>query len=624
MEGDETLREDGGETQVGSSTGPTIGRASTAQPVPRESTTELGKRYELGGVIGRGGMGEVRLARDTRIDREVAVKLMRGGERSEADLNRFFREARVQGVLEHPSVVPVHDLGIDANGAPYFVMKRLAGTTLADVLASSDDAIQARPPRRALLARLVDICFAIDFAHARGVIHRDLKPANIMLGDYGEAYVLDWGLARLSADGESLDGVLPLSGDGGDETQAGTLLGTPGYMSPEQARGEGVGRATDVFALGMVLYEILAGAAALPRGIAAIPETLSAPHHRPSARVADVPPELDDLCARATAADGTSRPTARELANQIQAYLDGDRDTARRRELAEEHAQRAQSALARILGDDSPTSARDDTRAFAMREAGRALALDPSNATAAAVLSRLLIEAPAHEIPVEAHATAEAERAEGRRHVIAMSKYGFLALWLITVVLFALPLQSYWQPVTATILAFSMFLVTHKLSLVPLAGDSPWFLLLLVLACALLFLSGVMFGPLLIMPIFTIGTLAGFLSQPNRFPSALIIVLVVCPIIAALGLEMLGVLPSTFEIENGQLILRTNVLDLTPMTTLILVAMVLVTQLINTIFIALTTVRVQIAAQDRVHAQTWHLKQLLPGLEYKPREKPRG
>lgn len=117
----------------------------------------IGARYRIGETIGRGGMGEVRIARDTRIDREVAVKLMRTKAPDEDNLSRFFREARVQGALEHPSVVPVHDLGIDPDSGPYFVMKRLAGTTLSDVLKSEDAAVRARWPRRQILAKLVDI-----------------------------------------------------------------------------------------------------------------------------------------------------------------------------------------------------------------------------------------------------------------------------------------------------------------------------------------------------------------------------------------------------------------------------------------------------------------------------------
>ena len=122
-------------------------------------------RYAMGEQLGRGGMGEVRLAHDVRIDRDVAVKLMRPDMRDDASTMRFFREARIQGRLDHPAIPPVYDLGVDEHGSPYFVMKRLTGTTLYDVLAGHPDA--AKWPRRQLLAKLVDVCLAVELAHSR-------------------------------------------------------------------------------------------------------------------------------------------------------------------------------------------------------------------------------------------------------------------------------------------------------------------------------------------------------------------------------------------------------------------------------------------------------------------------
>jgi serine/threonine protein kinase len=202
--------------------------------------------------------------------------------------------------------VPVHDVGSDAT--PYFAMKRLTGVTLADVLeaqACGDDEARTRWPRRTLLARLVDVCLAIELAHRRGVVHRDLKPANIMLGDFGETYVLDWGLARVLANAELPARDLPSSGDAPTHTVAGAMLGTPGYMSPEQVRGEPVDARADVYALGCILYEILAGEAAVPRD-RAIEATLEAHELRPSRSpgAVDIAPELDDRAVRATASEG--------------------------------------------------------------------------------------------------------------------------------------------------------------------------------------------------------------------------------------------------------------------------------------------------------------------------------
>src|SRR5262249_27012839 len=141
---------------------------------------------------------EVVLARDEHIGRDVAVKRIRSADPSPEQLARFLREARVQGGLEHPAVVPVHDLAVDRDGRPFFVMKRRTGTTLLELLrrlrAGREDEDAAR---RRMLRAFVDVCLAVEFAHSRGIVHRDLKPANIMLGDFGEVYVLDWGVARV-------------------------------------------------------------------------------------------------------------------------------------------------------------------------------------------------------------------------------------------------------------------------------------------------------------------------------------------------------------------------------------------------------------------------------------------
>jgi hypothetical protein len=212
------------------------------------------ERYALGATLGRGGMGEVRLCRDLVLHRALAMKLVTST--SPGTVTRFVREARVQGQLEHPGIVPVHDLGLEPGGRPYFTMKRVRGVTLAEVLralAEGNEAARAKYPRRRLLQAFQAVCLTVDFAHSRHVVHRDLKPANVMLGDFGEVYVLDWGIAKhldapLDADAETLSGesVAPQAG----QTAQGAVMGTPGYMSPEQALGEPVDPRTDVYALG--------------------------------------------------------------------------------------------------------------------------------------------------------------------------------------------------------------------------------------------------------------------------------------------------------------------------------------------------------------------------------------
>nr|MBA2538731.1 protein kinase [Deltaproteobacteria bacterium] len=315
-------------------------------------------RYEVIDQLGRGGMGDVSLARDGVFGREIAIKRMLAEQPSDHAIERFLREARIQGGLDHPAIPPVHELAIDTDGKPYFVMKRVAGTTLGAVLqrtAGGDAATIEKYPRGRLLRSFAEACLAVELAHTRGVIHRDLKPSNVMLGELGEVYVLDWGVAKVIGD---TDPVLSEIGSSGDATHAGAVIGTRGYMPPEQAEGAlDVDARADVFALGCMLFEILT-----------IKKALVARNRSPRAVAPDrdIPPELDDLCVEATEPDRAKRlASARELGERVQRYLDGDRDLEQRRTLARAHLEGARSAA-----DRDPDAA--------MREAGRALALDPS------------------------------------------------------------------------------------------------------------------------------------------------------------------------------------------------------------------------------------------------------
>jgi len=562
---------------------------------------EPDQRYDLGPILGRGGMGEVRLARDTRIDREVAVKLMHPDQRDPQTIARFFREAQIQGALEHPAVVPVHDLGIDPAGNPFFVMKRLAGVTLADVFANPT----AKWPRRLLLARFVDICLAIELAHTRGIVHRDLKPANLMLGDFGEAYILDWGLARIISDTTIV--VAALSGDHkAGETAAGALLGTPGYMAPEQIQSEEIGPGTDVFALGCVLYEVLAGKPALPRGVAALVVTLDSECHRPSTKAPtdrEIPPELDDLCARATARERAARPSARELGEAVQAYLDGDRDLERRRELAAEHARRAEIELA---------TAGDLARATAMAEAGRALALDPQNATAQTVLGHLLLEAP-ETFPAEALAAADAERIESRRAVVRLAVHVYRLVIVLGVgMIVFLNVVELWPIFIIIALAFASMFGSHWFANRKLPLRTPWMLVGLAVNCTMLGMSALVFGPLFVTPVFLIGSLASWLTQPWGYSSWVVVAAHCVPVFIVVALEALGLVPSTFQLDPHQVVLTSWVVELTPAATILVLTLSIAMQLLNTASLTLSNRRIQEHAQNRIHVQRWHLQQLLP------------
>lgn len=189
-------------------------------------------------------MGKVLLAHDARIGRDVAVKVLHPDrELAPEERERFLREAQVQGQLEHPSIVPVYDIDRRADGTTFFTMRRVVGRTLGAIL---DDLRTgtSKYTQRELLQAFVTICLTIDYAHTRGVVHRDLKPANLMLGDFGEVYVLDWGLARI-LDGSETAGVASAS----RLSMPGSMMGTPLYMAPEQMADPDVGPGADIFSL---------------------------------------------------------------------------------------------------------------------------------------------------------------------------------------------------------------------------------------------------------------------------------------------------------------------------------------------------------------------------------------
>ena len=318
-------------------------------PVVAKSLTpevEARQRYVLMSELGRGGLGRVRLALDQQLGREVAVKdLLPQSLHAAEKIRRFLDEARVTGQLEHPGIVPVYSAGLDSQGNPFYAMKRIGGRTLSQAIREYhrlDSADRSKPQRFSeLLTVFVSICRTMAFAHQRGVLHRDLKPQNIIVGDFGEAIVVDWGLAKhfasatdttlraeslgASTNGSPINDDLTAAEDAA-HTRAGTIVGTIPYMSPEQALAQPLDARSDVYALGAILFDMLTGSAPFRgerRDVLRRVQRGKVP--RPRSVSTQVPRALEAICLHAMARQAEDRyQSALELADDVVRYQAGE------------------------------------------------------------------------------------------------------------------------------------------------------------------------------------------------------------------------------------------------------------------------------------------------------------
>jgi serine/threonine protein kinase len=561
-------------------------------PLTEESWPAEFAGYELRELLGRGGMGEVLLAHDEVIGREIAIKRMRRADPPPEAETRFLREAKIQARLQHPAIVPVHELGRDADGRPYFTMKRLAGHTLEELRGEN---------LQRLLRAFADVCLAIEFAHEHGVIHRDIKPTNIMLGDFGEVYVLDWGVALVTDDGAEHPSVRDIATLEG-ETEVGSVMGTPGYMAPEQALGYATTPGIDVYALGCVLFEILTGEPLHPRGTGGAANAIAHPTEAPTARRPDlaIAPELDAACVAALAENPGDRPSARELAQRIQDYLDGDRDLERRRELAAAQIARALEALA--SGDPAQ-------RASAVHAAGRALALDPESTVAADLVAGLIVEPP-RVLPPALIESLDASDRDAHRVRARTAMFAFAAVLALAGVIPFVEIRS-WPLLIgffgATACMAGISWMSYRTG-IPAVGVG-----LTMTFVTTLFASRIA-SPFILTPVIACGILLGLTAIPWILARPWVIAAWIATVmVVPVALEELGWFAPTWWYEGASIRIQGAVLhgSTRAIETVGLVGAHIVFLAVAARFARVTS-RDRRAAERRLHIQAWHLRQLLP------------
>ena len=578
------------------------------------------ERYAPVSVLGEGGMGVVQLFEDRQVGRAVAMKSLRTEAREQGEaVKRFMREARIQGQLEHPAVVPVYDIGTAPDGAAFFSMKRVRGTTLSDVIAglgTAPESFGQKYSRRRLLGAFSSVCLAVDFAHQRGVLHRDIKPGNIMLGDYGEVYLLDWGLARVAhVDPTGGGSTIKLPEGSAHHTQRGAVMGTPGYMSPEQLSGEvdALSPASDVYSLGAVLFELLTltplhDGSELQK---VVESTLAGVEARPSIRAPEqaVAPELEAIVVRATELDPKARfQSARELEQAIERFLDGERDLELRQQMAKGHTERAAAAAARArtTSDLGISSQRRE----ALREIGRALALDPDNAESMDLLIQLLREPPLVLPPEVKHELAANER-HRLRWVARIGGWAYLSMLAFVPAFFWIGVRRWgWL-----LVMYAAALVASGLSFYVARQRNPSRTLALVV-CALsnlaLAATAPMFGPLFFMPALLAVNATGFALYLDPVERRLALAVAACAVVGPLALWANGFLPGGYTFSATGITITPGSIELPMLPILVFLTLANLAAVATG---ALTVTRVRDAlrnTEQQVFLYAWHLREFVP------------